>query len=200
MKTNLQIFLSFIFLLLGNVIYSQEYFGTSIIGNSSMDMSFHSTKDSYSGSIYSVGYFSSPLTVAGTTISYAGGTVDGLLCKYDSEGIPVWGKGFGSGFNDVVKDVAIDNDGNIYVTGYFQGAGTQSFDADPGAGVYTLEQPSAILSRDCFIVKLDANGDFLWAKQVSNPYGGAANEDAHAIEVDNDGNVAIVWLEQMVLY
>ncbi|MBS3739437.1 MAG: T9SS type A sorting domain-containing protein, partial [Psychroflexus sp.] len=58
-------------------------------------------------------------------------------------------------------------------------------------GEFLLEQLSSVASRDCFIIKLDSNSQFLWAKQISNPSGGAANEDSKAIEVDSNGNIYV---------
>lgn len=48
-----------------------------------------------------------------------------------------------------------------------------------------------ILSRDCFIIKLDPNGDFVWAKQISNPIGGAVNEDSYDIKCDSNNNIYV---------
>ena len=54
----------------------------------------------------------------------------------------------------------IDNLGNVYTTGSFQG----TVDFDPGTGTYEL---TSVGETDIFISKLDANGNFLWAKPIS---------------------------------
>src|SRR5690606_7321091 len=168
---------------------AQEYYGTTTFGDGSIDFAYRSAMDSQ-GNVYAAGIYSGTITI-GNSITWAGGNADGFLAKYDNDGNPVWVKGFGGGFDDVATDVAVDANDNLYITGYFQGAGSQSFDADPGPGVYQLSQPSPFLSRDCFIIKLDSNGDFVWAKQVSNPAGANVNEDSKSIEVDSAGNVYI---------
>ncbi|GHC50270.1 hypothetical protein GCM10008083_12240 [Ulvibacter litoralis] len=176
-------------MLLTTACFAQEYFGTTTFGDNSIDIPYHSAMDS-NGNVYSVGLYSGAITVGSETITWAGGNADGYLTKYDNDANPIWVKGFGGGFDDVAIDVAIDGNDNIYLTGYFQGSGVNSFDADPGPGVYQLSQPAPFLSRDCFIIKLDSNGDFVWAKQVSNP-AAVANEDATSIIVDDAGNVYV---------
>lgn len=173
----------------GMFMTAQEYFGTTTFGDGSIDFAYRSAMDSQ-GNVYAAGIYSGTITV-GNSITWAGGNADGFLAKYDNDGNPVWVKGFGGPANDVAVDVAVDGDDNLYITGYFQGAGSNAFDADPGPGVYLLEQLSPFLSRDCFIIKLDSNGDFVWAKQVSNPAGANVNEDSKSIEVDSAGNVYI---------
>ena len=90
------------------------------------------------------------------------------------------------------------------MVGYFQGSGSNSFDANPASldddGLYStpnsdeywLSQPAIIQSRDGFIIKLDSNGNFVWARQISNPTGAAANEDITAIRVDSNGDIYMV--------
>lgn len=171
--------------------FSQQYYGTTTFGTSQSETNYASAKDSQ-GNVYTVGFYSGILTVGSTTVTWEGGNADGYLTKHDAAGNPVWVKSFGGNLDDVAVAVTVDALDNILLTGYFQGAGVNSFDADPGANVYNLSQESSITSRDCFIVKLDNNGDFLWAKQVGNPSGGALNEDSKAIETDAAGNVYVV--------
>lgn len=173
----------------GAICSAQEYYGTTTFGDGSIDFAYRSAMDSQ-GNVYASGIYSGTITI-GNSVTWAGGNADGFLAKYDNDGNPVWVKSFGGAADDVALDVAVDSSDNLYITGYFQGAGALAFDADPGPGVYLLEQLSPILSRDCFIIKLDSNGDFVWAKQVSNPSGFNVNEDSKSIEVDSAGNVYI---------
>lgn len=170
--------------------FSQTYVGTTTFGTTQIETNYCSAKDSH-GNIYTVGFYSGTITFGSTTVSYKGGNADGYLTKHDANGNPVWIKSFGGTADDVAIAVTVDSSDNIILTGYFQGAGSNSFDADPSDNIYLLSQPAAILSRDCFIVKLDSNGDFVWAKQVSNPTGGALNEDSKTIKTDAAGNVYV---------
>ncbi|MGB0949882.1 MAG: T9SS type A sorting domain-containing protein, partial [Marinirhabdus sp.] len=178
------------FFLADQACYAQEYFQTTTFGNTSVENPINYATDS-NGNVYTVGLYSGTITVGSTSITWEGGNADGFLTKHDTNGVPVWVKGFGGFMDDVAVDVAIDTNDNIYLTGYFVGQGPNSFDADPGPGEFLLEQLSPIASRDCFIIKLDSNGDFVWAKQVSNPAGAGANEDSRAIAVDGNGNVYV---------
>jgi hypothetical protein len=73
--------------------------------------------------------------------------------------------------------ITIDGVGNSYTIGNFAG----TIDFDPGAGVFNL----TALSYDVFVLKLDASGDFVWAKK----WGGAAGADGVSIQVDAMGNI-----------
>ncbi|MBK7985963.1 MAG: hypothetical protein IPK11_03360 [Ignavibacteria bacterium] len=53
--------------------------------------------------------------------------------------------------------IAIDGMGNVITTGYF----SDTVDFDPGTGVMNLTSAG---ETDIFILKLDANGNLLWAK------------------------------------
>lgn len=168
--------------------YSQTFLGGTSFGGSSIDNSqaLHLDKDN---NIYIGGLFSGSITLGSTTITHNGGNADGYLAKFNSSGVAQWIKKFGSPADDIVKAIASDTSGNLFVTGYFQG---NAFDADPDPNTTSiLAQPAPILSRDCFIVKLDINGNFVWAKQISNSTGGAANEDSYDIKCDSDGNVYV---------
>lgn len=81
-----------------------------------------------------------------------------------------------------VLGYGVDTDaaGNVYVNGYFQG----TVDFDPGPGVANLV--GSVTNPSAFIVKLDPNGNYIWAKQVGNP---AAGVTAYGIKVDAAGNV-----------
>lgn len=90
----------------------------------------------------------------------------------------IWAKRFGEISDDGGKAITVDKNGNVYSTGYFNGA----TDFDPDAGTFIL---NAIGGSDIFISKLDANGNFLWAKSM----GGISNEEGSSIAVDEQGNV-----------
>lgn len=91
-----------------------------------------------------------------------------------------WAKNIGSSSNDYVESIAVDDLGNVYTTGYFQGTA----DFDPSANVFNLTSAG---SYDIFISKLDSAGNFVWADQI----GGIGYDRAKGITVDNLGNVYI---------
>lgn len=90
----------------------------------------------------------------------------------------VWAKSIGGTLNDIGRSIAIDVAGNVYTTGVFQG--TEDF--DPGPGVVNL---TSVGGSDIFISKLDASGNFVWAKNI----GGSSDDNGYSIAVDASGNV-----------
>jgi gliding motility-associated-like protein len=54
--------------------------------------------------------------------------------------------------------ITVDASGNIYTAGYFN----DTLDFDPGPGSFIMEANGGL---DLFLLKLNASGDFLWAKQ-----------------------------------
>ena len=94
-----------------------------------------------------------------------------------------WAKSVGGQNFDEANSVVLDAQGNVYVTGRFQKFVGTEVDFDPGPGVYNI---AAIGQYDAFVLKLNANGDFLWAKN----FGGAtAATGGNGIAVDSNGNV-----------
>ena len=83
--------------------------------------------------------------------------------------------------SDYPSSVTTDNDGNIYVTGNFQG----TVDFDPNAGVYNLTAPG--IPADIFVLKLNPNGNLVWARNM----GGIGNDNGNFIAVDANQNVYI---------
>lgn len=90
-----------------------------------------------------------------------------------------WARGFGGTNDDIGRSITIDASGNVYTTGYF--AGTVDF--DPRVGVTNLTSNSG--SNDVFVQKMDAAGNFVWAKR----FGGTNDERGYSITTDASGNV-----------
>ena len=109
------------------------------------------------------------------------GSGNTFVSKLNAAGNFVWAKqmeGTGSGYG---SSISLDATGNIYTTGAFGGIA----DFDPGVGVFN--SGAATTSGDCFVSKLDACGNFVWAKKI----GGNINDHAegNSITVDASGNV-----------
>ena len=91
----------------------------------------------------------------------------------------LWAKsatGNGSASNDVTTDA----NGNVYTTGWFEGAS----DFNPGAGVFTM---TSVGTSDIFVSKLDAGGNLVWAKQ----FGSTSSNKGIALTTDAAGNVYV---------
>lgn len=124
------------------------------------------------GNSYVTGSFYDTATFGSTTLT-SSGYDDIFIAKLDANGNYLWAKKAGGSSNDVGRDIAIDNQGNSYVTGYFKGTATFGNATFTSSGYY-----------DAFITKLDLNGNFIWAKQI----GGIGNDVGWGIAVDNQGN------------
>lgn len=95
---------------------------------------------------------------------------DYLLIKYDLNGNIVWQKTYDyAGLNDRALAIAVDNTGNIYITG---------------------EATSPTNGTDIITRKYDLNGNLIWS---TIPFNGTANGDDKGlgIVVDNSGNVFV---------
>jgi len=140
------------------------------------------------GNIYITGYFNGTsdfdpgLGVANLT---SAGREDIFISKLDANGNYLWVKGMGGSEVDQGYSIAVDREGNVYTTGYFQGTA----DFDPGPDIADLVSAGGADSagrNDIFISKLDSNGNYVWAKAV----GGAAGfDEGRDIALDEDGNV-----------
>jgi gliding motility-associated-like protein len=104
------------------------------------------------------------------------GLKDAFILKLNSSGNFIWAKQFGGNNITYCNSIVTDGIGNIITTGYFYGTS----DFDPGIGTHYLIAPQN--SSHIFISKLDANGNFIWVKQI--PGGSAVS-----IDVDSFGNL-----------
>lgn len=158
----------------GNFLWAKSF------GGISDDLVISMTVDA-TGNIYSTGYYSGTVDFdpsAGTTNITSAGGEDVFIHKLDASGNFVWAKTFGGSSNERGYSISIDNSGNVYTTGYF----FDTVDFDPGAGVVNY---TSLGGTDIFIQKLDASGNFVWAKTV----GGTSYDYGFALSVDASGNV-----------
>ena len=101
------------------------------------------------------GYYTDVTNVFGTILTPTGNE-DLFISKLSgADGNPMWVKGAGGTDYDRVQDISIDASGNSYVTGYFMRT----------AVFGTTSLASENNSRDVFVVKVNPNGDFAWAKR-----------------------------------
>lgn len=101
--------------------------------------------------------------------------IDCAVVKYNPNGTVAWARhisGPATGASAAVTitphGITTDASGNVIVIGYFGLAGSTTqatVDFDPGAGVANLTNTGG---WDPFIWKLDANGNFLWARTFGN--------------------------------
>ena len=108
---------------------------------------------------------------------------DGYICKLDASGNFVWAKQFGGVSYVDIRSVAVDAAGNIYTAGIF----TDTTDFDPGPEIFQFTV-LGMWDQDIFISKLDASGNFVWAKH----FGTEVTDQVSGMAVDSAGNVYTV--------
>lgn len=129
------------------------------------------------GESYACGYYFSSNFTLGTTTLTNNGNYDSYITKFDVNGNPLWAKSFGGGFDDNATGIALDGSGNSYVVGNF-------ISSNMVCGTTTLTNSAF---GDLFIVKLDINGNFIWAKN----FGDGGNTVATAVTLDATGDILI---------
>lgn len=164
------------------------------IGGPDLDKINSVTTDA-SGNIYITGYFRganvdfdpSPTATAFLTSNGEQGQDNGFggdtfIAKYTKTGQYLWAFNIGgTALRDNGLMIKLDAAGNIFVSGYFQGA---AVDFDPGPGTYALNSANGT----AFIAKFSSAGAVIWAINV-----GAADTDnvIYDFQIDGSGNVII---------
>ena len=150
------------------------------VGGTGFENGYSVSLDS-SGNIYTTGAFQGTADFdpgAGTSNLVSAGSNDIFILKLDSDGDFVWAKSMGGTSSDVGNSISIDSNGDVYATGYFN----DTADFDPGAGTSNLVSAG---SNDIFILKLDSDGDFVWAKSM----GGTSTDVGNFLSIDSDDNI-----------
>jgi hypothetical protein len=135
------------------------------------------------GNVYTIGFFSGTADFdpgASTSTLVSAGGYDIYISKLDVNGNYVWAKRFGGTTNDTGHGIALDNLGNIYATGIFTGTA----DFDPGSSTSNL---SSAGGNDVFVVKLDNNGNFIWAGRIGGS--SISGDFGNTIAVDASNNI-----------
>jgi hypothetical protein len=136
------------------------------------------------GSLFVLGTFSGPTIDLdpgpGTVILNSAGAEDVLVAKYTAAGALAWARALGGSGPDTGTSLSTDSDGNVFVTGSFQGTA----DFDPGPETFLL---TALGDDDGFVVKLDRRGHLAWARQVA----GSGPDRINDVQVTDAGHVLI---------
>ena len=154
----------------GNFIWAKS------LGGNSNDYCYSITTDAFDN-VYAIGYFQGTVDFDPgvgifnlTSASY----FDIFILKLDESGNFVWAKVIEGTGNDRGYSISIDASENVYTTGYFYGTA----DFDPGSGTYNLMSNGL---SDIFYLKLNASGNFVWAKKI----GGTIDDQGNSITNDS---------------
>lgn len=108
-----------------------------------------------------------------------------FLAKYTLNGNLVWAKFLVRSDSDVNK-ITVDNSGGVIITGNFSSG---SIDVDPGPNVFNVTTNPG--GDDFYILKLNSNGEFVWAKQFGDP---TRLDEIYDVTIDNENNIIITGL------
>jgi gliding motility-associated-like protein len=159
----------------GNFVWAKQ------MGGSLSDEGVAITPDP-AGNVVLTGFFQGTADFdpgSGTNILTSSGGRDIFVAKLAGNGNFVWAKSMGGTSEDYGRCVSTDPAGNVYLSGYFYG----TVDFDPGLGIFNLN--STYTGTDIYVSKLDANGNFIWAKEL----GGAGDDVSLGLCLDAGGNV-----------
>ncbi len=134
------------------------------------------------GNVYTTGSFQDTVDFNPGTGSFkigSNGSFDLYISKLDSSGNFVWAKGFGGKKSEAGSGITVDRlSGNVYATGSFQ----DIVDFNPGSSTARF---TSLGNDDIFLLKLNASGNFLWARQI----GGTGYDRGQSVAIDSMGNV-----------
>ncbi|MGM3309226.1 SBBP repeat-containing protein [Anabaena sp. WFMT] len=102
------------------------------------------------------------------------GNYDIWIAKYDGSGKQQWMKQFGNELVDASFDMKVDQDGNVYLTGF-------SIEQQQ-RGLFF--QPD-VFTDDPWVAKYDSSGNQQWFQK----FGSSAFDEAYSLAVSNDGSV-----------
>lgn len=162
---------------IGEIANSSEYFGdnasdvlvikTDPDGNEIWRKTYGGVKHDFARKIVADEY--NQFYFVGSSMEQTNGSFDISLHKIDENGNVIWRKNFGGTGYEYGNDLAIDNTGNLLITGT-----SSSFSQD--------ENP------DIYVLKLDPNGDEIW----STTLGGDDSDYGNAGQFLPDGTIAIL--------
>ena len=157
----------------GHVLWAKE------AGGSGHDLA-NAISAEANGDFFVCGYFSSPtITFGGTTLTNSSlGTNDFYTAKYDSDGNALWAKSVGGIENEEGRAITTDNSGNVYVGGSYQSTPVT-------VDTITFTNPG-LPYADLFLVKYNAVGDVLWAKNSRNS---TSSDASISVCTDKSGDV-----------
>jgi len=129
-----------------------------------------------SNNVVVAGTFQYGVDFGGGVLTSAG-SLDVFVAKYSGGGTHLWSKRVGGVNAEAVNGLALDGNGNVVMTGSFNGT------VDFGGGVLTSAG-----GNDIFLVKYaGGNGNHVWSKR----FGGGSGDVGMGVATDSAGNVVL---------
>jgi hypothetical protein len=109
-----------------------------------------------------------------------------FVAKLDTDGVWQWAVSAGGTSDDLGAGIAVDTNGNAYITGYYEGT--------------TMFGNTTLVSQgwwDVFVAKVDIFGVWQWATSA----GGTSLDDGRGVSVDMSGNAFITgWFTGSMIF
>jgi len=134
------------------------------------------------GNVYVAGYTistSSNMATTGAFQTSASAGYDGFIAKYTSKGQRIWGTYFGGTGDEYIRAIALDKNGDLYVTGKCTNTTIMT------AGAHQTNYGGG--TSDAFLAKFSGTGQRLWATY----YGGTGEDIGNSVTCDTNGCVYI---------
>jgi hypothetical protein len=141
-------------------------------GSTSSDYPYGIAVDA-NGNVYVTGYFYNTIDFGGGTLT-SKGSADIYIVSFTPGGKHRWSKAFGNTSSDYGYSIAVDGNGNVYISGYFY--------SSVNFGGTTLTSKG---SGDIFLASFDASGKHRWSKS----FGSTSSDYGYGVATDPAGNV-----------
>jgi len=155
---------------------------STYLGGSADDYGYGIALDP-SGNVYVTGGTGSSGWTSGGFDTTFNGRDDAFVAKLGSDGAHLWSTYLGGGNDDRGYGIAVDDSGDVYVTGETTSSGWVSGGADTIFG--TGDDP--VGRADAFVVKLSFSGAHLWSTYL----GGSKQDRGTGIAVDASNSVYV---------
>jgi hypothetical protein len=165
----------------GDFIFAKKF------GGSNFDIATNIDLDN-ENNIYLTGTFRNIADFDASDESYlltSNGFEDIFLLKLNTDGEFVYCKQFGGLGNESCNGIDLDEYQNVYLTGGFAG----DVDFDPTDGAFIL---SPTYDQASFILKLGADGDFIFAKKLESLSPDSPYINPFLIKIDNFGDIHLL--------
>ncbi len=162
----------------GNRVWTYTYSGTG--DEEVIDIKLDSSNNIYIGGTFSYTLDFDPSSGVDSYTASGSVSPDGFITKLDASGNYLWTRTFGGDLIDRSSVMELDQSNNVLLGGVF--AGTVDFNPSPSA-----TNNLAATSSDGFVVKLNSNGDYVWAIKL----GGGGNDYTYGLATGSSGEVFI---------
>ncbi|HRK53538.1 MAG TPA: IPT/TIG domain-containing protein [Cyclobacteriaceae bacterium] len=144
----------------GNFLWAKS------IGGAGLDAGTSIATDA-TGNVYITGYYINSIDFDPGPGTFMMGTsgYQNFILKLDTDGNFIWVKNINAEFSAAF--ITTHSSGFVYITGYFEG----SADFDPGPGSFVISIPNSPGNGDVYVLKLDLDGNFVWARNLGDPSG-----------------------------